>query len=91
MGAALSVGPGGVFVTTGVHVRPGTEVPIWHLYRNSARIVNELVPARHVMPQVLAWLGSNDVDLGFFIDEHVAWPDAAAALPAHDQKLLIRR
>ena len=88
LAAMASTASGGRLVTTGLHIRPSTGLPLYEMYLRSIRVVNEAVQAREVVEQVLADAAS--VDLEQFVTR-VAWDDADAALADQEGKLLLVR
>lgn len=87
----LSTAPGGTCVSTGMHLRPTTPVPVQHLHAGGIRFVAEMVSVSAVLPRVLATVRRTGIDLDRFVDETHAWDDAPAALTGHTRKLLFRR
>ena len=89
LAAVASTAPGGRLVTTGLHIRPSTGLPLYEMYLRSLRVVNEAVQARDVLEDALA--AAQGLDLEQLVTR-VPWDDADAALAdPQGRKLLLTR
>jgi len=83
--------PDGTCAVNTIFFRDDLPLPMFSMYTHGVRLVTGRVNARSVMPMVLDLITAGNFRPATITDAIVAWPDAADALMAQPQKLVIRR
>ena len=83
--------PDGTCAVNTIFFRDDLPMPMFSMYTYGVRLVTGRVNARSVMPSVLDLITAGKFRPAAITDAIVAWPDAADALMAQPQKLVIHR
>ena len=88
--ALRSLNPGGLCTAVGYYLRPGTKVPMMHMYANDATLKVGVSHVRPLLPELLEFMAQTDFPAGQVTTLTAEWDDAPYAYLEHT-KLVLRR
>jgi len=89
--AMRSLNPGGVCTAVGYYLRPGTKVPMMHMYANDATLKVGVSSVRSVLPDLLGFIADSGFPAEIVTTVTADWDDAPTAYTEHTTKLVLRR
>lgn len=87
--ALRSTAPDGTCTSIGIYATPTTPVPLLEMYTKNITFVTGRVHAREAIPAALDLIASGRFDPTPVTSREIAWDDAAEALAAYREKLVI--
>ncbi|MBY4226737.1 alcohol dehydrogenase catalytic domain-containing protein [Rhodococcus fascians] len=83
--------PGGICTPVGYYLKPGTKVPLMHMYANDATLKIGVSHTRSVLPDVLDFVHRTGFPAELVTTTLADWDDAPAAYRERTTKLVLHR